>query len=56
MIKTKLNGDGEGGNLYMPLDGRLWPINYETGESVSTVLSEVVACVAGAQRSCGTLF
>ena len=23
------------------LDGRLWPINYETGESVSTVLSVV---------------
>ena len=42
MTKTTLNRGGEGGNLYVPLDVRLWPINYETGESVSTVLSEVV--------------
>ena len=42
MTKATLNGGGEGGNLYMPLDERLWPINYKTGENVSTVLSEVV--------------
>ena len=42
MTKTTLNRGGEGGNLYVPLGVRLWPINYETGQSVSTVLSEVV--------------
>ena len=46
MTKTTLNGGGGGGegdNFYMPLDEGLWPRNYKTGESVSTVLSEAVA-------------
>ena len=43
MTKTTLNRGGEGGNLYVPLGVTLWPINYQTGQSVSTVLSEVVA-------------
>ena len=46
MTKTTLNRGGEGGNLYVPLGVRLWPINYETGQSVSTVFSEVVAKVS----------
>ena len=42
MTITTLNGGGEGDNFYVPLDGRLWPRNYKTGESVSTALFEVV--------------
>ena len=35
MTKTTLNGCGEGDNVYIPLDERLWPRDYKTGESVS---------------------
>ena len=45
MTKKTLNGGREGDNLYMPLDGGLWPRNYKTCESVSTVLCKVVCDV-----------